>query len=116
MCSYNQGLGLPHVPMFPTGIFLHALKVIRYMELLHAGNIWLDGFLACCDSCDLFFQTLFYSRLLYKPMISIEISSSPNGQVKSSTDVNSKSLQALFTCQSEHHFKFPKHQIDLCYK
>lgn len=40
----------------------------------------------------IFFLPLFYSHLLHKPIVSTEICSSPDGQVKSSIGVRSKDL------------------------
>lgn len=46
-------------------------------------------------------------------MVNIEIPSSPDGQVKSDNDINSKDLHVLLIYQAEYFFTFLKHGIGL---
>lgn len=77
MHSNNHGLDLHHVPIFLTGIFWYSIKSWSFYML--TCNLMPSSMIM---TLVIFFQLLFYSHLLLKLMVSTEIPSSPNGQVK----------------------------------
>lgn len=75
--SNNKGLDLHHVPIFLTGTFCYNIKSWSFYTL--TCNLMASSMIM---TLVISFQFLFYSHLLHKPMVSTEIPSSPNGQVK----------------------------------
>lgn len=79
MHSNNKGLDLHHVPIFLTGIFFFCYNIKSWSSYMLTYNLMASSMIM---TLVIFFQLLFYSHLLHKPMVSTKIPSSPNGQVK----------------------------------